>query len=137
MTFLLRFTQSINGSCIMNWFILWVKARKSWQTHAETFYEFPLEMRYSGLDPRGRYKVRVVYGGESTPAEIRLVASDKYEVHAYRKKDAKPVPVEFPIPQQATATGELSLKWSKTPGIGGAGRGVQVSEVWLIREQGR
>jgi hypothetical protein len=109
--------------------------RKSWQTHSETFYEFPLEMRYTGLDPQARYKVRVFYGGENTPAEIRLVANGQFEVHPFRKKDAATAPVEFPLPPQATASGTLSLKWTKTPGLGGAGRGIQISEVWLIREQ--
>jgi hypothetical protein len=41
--------------------------------------------------------------------------------------------VEFDIPQQATATGTLTLEWTRTPGLGGNGRGTAVSEVWLIK----
>ena len=42
--------------------------------------------------------------------------------------------VEFDIPTQATAGGELTLNWRRTPGLGGNGRGCQVAEVWLIRK---
>jgi hypothetical protein len=55
------------------------------------------------------------------------------EVHPFREKGATPEPVEFVIPQQATATGTLTLEWTRTPGLGGNGRGTQVSEVWLIK----
>ena len=43
-------------------------------------------------------------------------------------------PVEFDIPKEATAGGELKLTWTKPAGLGGNGRGVQVAEVWLIRK---
>jgi len=42
--------------------------------------------------------------------------------------------VEFDIPAKAAENGVLSLKWSRTPGLGGNGRGCQVAEVWLIRK---
>ncbi|HEY3442182.1 MAG TPA: glycoside hydrolase family 20 zincin-like fold domain-containing protein [Paludibaculum sp.] len=108
--------------------------RISWRTHAETLGETPLELRYAGLDPAARYKVRVVYGGDAQPIELRLTANGTYEVHSWRKKDAVPTPVEFAIPREATAGGSLSLQWTKQLGQGGAGRGVQVCEVWLVRE---
>lgn len=108
--------------------------RISWRTHAETLGETPLELRYAGLDPAARYKVRVVYGGDAQPIELRLTANGQYEVHPWRKKDAVPAPVEFAIPREATAGGSLSLQWTKQLGQGGAGRGVQVCEVWLVRE---
>jgi hypothetical protein len=43
-------------------------------------------------------------------------------------------PVEFDIPPQATAGGELRLSWTIEPGQGGNGRGCQVSEIWLIKK---
>ena len=107
--------------------------RLSWQDHAESLNDAPLEMRYTGLDPRGAYKVRVVYAGEPAPG-IRLVADDRYEIHGYRPKDFPVRPVEFDIPVEATADGELTLRWNRTPGLGGSGRGCQVAEVWLIRQ---
>jgi hypothetical protein len=42
--------------------------------------------------------------------------------------------VEFDIPAAATRDGELTLSWTSTPGRGGAGRGPQVAEVWLIKQ---
>src|SRR2546427_514255 len=42
--------------------------------------------------------------------------------------------IEFDIPAKATAGGELTLTWQREPGLGGNGRGCQVSEVWLIKK---
>ena len=42
--------------------------------------------------------------------------------------------IAFLVPPAATADGELTLRWHKDPGLGGAGRGLEVAEVWL---QGR
>jgi hypothetical protein len=50
---------------------------------------------------------------------------------------AKPQPVkpiELDIPKQVTEKGELELSWTREPGLGGNGRGVQVSEIWLIKK---
>jgi hypothetical protein len=107
--------------------------RFSWRNHAESLNDSPLEMRYANLDSAARYKVRVVYAGENVPG-IRLVANDTYEVHPYIKKEFPIRPFEFDIPAPATEKGELSLKWFRTPGLGGNGRGCQVAEVWLIRK---
>ena len=90
-------------------------------------------MRYTGLDPSARYRVRVVYAGE-TPAAVRLVADGKFELHPLVKKESPVRPVEFDVPREATADGELVLSWYRAPGLGGNGRGCQVSEVWLIRK---
>lgn len=116
-----------NRAAVKDW-------RISWRTHAETLGETPLEMRYNGLDPAAQYRVRVVYGGDSQRIEVRLTANETYEVHPWRKKDATPTPVEFAVPRAATAGGVLTLKWTKQVGQGGAGRGVQICEVWLVRE---
>ena len=93
-------------------------------------------MHYSGLDPAASYRVRVIYAAEPGPIEIRLVANDRFEIHPYWKKIFPPKPLEFSIPREATAGGELVLKWYGTPGLGSNGRGNQVAEVWLIEEAG-
>lgn len=110
--------------------------RLSWMTHAEAFYDGVLEMRYDGLDPAAQYTVRVVYAGDmySQTPKVRLVADGEHEVHALIAKPQPVAPVEFAIPRAATADGRLTLGWSAEPGIGGAGRGCQVAEVWLIRD---
>jgi hypothetical protein len=106
--------------------------RVSWLDYAEALHEQPLEMRYTGLDPKAQYKVRVVYVGDMA-REVRMLA-DTIEVHPLIKKPVPVRPMEFDIPARATADGELTLQWFRRPGLGGNGRGAQVAEVWLIKK---
>jgi hypothetical protein len=108
--------------------------RSSWWTHAESLVDAPLRMHYDNLDPNAEYKIRVVYAGDSPSVKIRLVANEAVEIHPLLQKPAPVRPLEFDIPRQATGKGELDLSWSREPGLGGNGRGVQVAEVWLIRK---
>jgi Glycosyl hydrolase family 20, domain 2 len=103
----------------------------SWWNLAETYYDTPLRMRYTGLDRSARYKARVVYAGDPR-RDMRLMADDKFEVHPLIKKEMRPL--EFDIPPAATADGELNLSWYQAPGSRGAGRGCQVAEIWLIKK---
>ncbi|MGA3190298.1 MAG: glycoside hydrolase family 20 zincin-like fold domain-containing protein [Bryobacteraceae bacterium] len=113
-----------------------VSVQRGWRTSsaadAEIIQDRPLRMRYTDLDPSARYKVRITYGGDARKIAVRLTANG-IEVHPFREKGATPEPVEFEIPLQATAAGSLTLEWTRTPGLGGNGRGTQVSEVWLIK----
>jgi len=109
--------------------------RKSTWTYSEAMRDAPLELRYTGLDPAGAYKLRVIYAGEERPIQIRLVANDITEIHPFRKKEFPPCPLEFQLPHDATASGSLSLKWYGTPSQGSNGRGNQVAEVWLIKQK--
>jgi hypothetical protein len=108
--------------------------RSSWWTYAESLNDAPLQMRYTGLDPAARYKIRVVYAGDSPKTRIRLVAGNNVEIHPLIEKPFPVRPVEFDIPAAATAGGELTLSWYREPGLGGNGRGCQVAEVWIIRK---
>ncbi|MBZ5590953.1 MAG: glycoside hydrolase family 20 zincin-like fold domain-containing protein [Acidobacteriia bacterium] len=108
--------------------------RRSWWDHAEALYEAPLRMHYAGLDPQARYKIRVVYAGENPRRKIRLTAGEKWEVHPLMEKPTPLRTLEFAIPREATEHGELDLTWRGEPGLGGSGRGCQVSEVWLIKQ---
>ncbi|MDW8128943.1 MAG: hypothetical protein RMI94_00215 [Bryobacterales bacterium] len=107
--------------------------RTSWRDHAEALFDGTLRMRYTGLDRSARYRLRVVYGGDAVKRRIRLVADDSYEIHPLIEKPFPFRPLEFEIPAEATADGELWLAWQQEPGLGGNGRGCQVSEVWLLR----
>ncbi len=109
--------------------------RKSFWTHAEALSESPLKMRYTELDPAAAYKVRVVYGGDSPRSKIRMLANDRTEIHPYIEKPNPYRPIEFDIPEGETASGKLTLTWYREPGVGGNGRGNQVSEVWLIKKR--
>jgi hypothetical protein len=108
--------------------------RISWIDHAESLYDTPLRMRYTGLDPKARYKLRLLYGGDNAKRKIRLVANGSTEIHPYLTKPYPFSPIEFSIPAAATVGGELDLTWFAEQGLGGNGRGCQVSEAWLIRE---
>jgi hypothetical protein len=101
--------------------------RKSWWDQAMALYDTPLSVRYTGLDPAARYRVRVVYGG----GPVRLSANGKVEVHPPLTRPYERL--EFALPPEATAGGELTLSWHGQPGRGGPGRGCQVAEVWLLR----
>ena len=110
--------------------------RLSWMTHAESFWETPLQMKYTNLDAAAQYKVKVVYAGDqfSMNTLIRLVANGKHEIHAPMAKPSPVKPVMFDIPVEATREGELTLTFSAPPGMGSAGRGNQIAEVWLMRK---
>jgi hypothetical protein len=92
-------------------------------------------MRYGGLDPTARYRVRVVYAGDiySFTRALRLDADGSNEVHGWITKQGHPKPVEYDVPASATADGALTLTWQQEAGAGGAGRGNQIAEVWLLR----
>jgi hypothetical protein len=110
--------------------------RLSWMTHAESFWDTPLQMRYTNLDRSAPYRVRIVYAGDvfSMTTMIKLVANEKYEVHPPIRKESPVKPVEFDIPAEATRGGELTLTFSAPPGMGSAGRGNQIAEVWLMKK---
>jgi len=72
---------------------------------------------------------------DSIRSAMRLMADGKYMIHDYRYKDFPFDTAEFSIPQAATADGELNLRWNCVYGRGHNGRGCQVSEVWLMKEQ--
>ena len=87
----------------------------------------------SGLDPSARYRLRVVYAGDpfSPATHLRLVANGKHEISPFTEAESGRA-VEFDIPAAATPGGSLTLDFTQEPGRGGAGRGCQMAEVWLI-----
>jgi hypothetical protein len=89
-------------------------------------------MRYEHLDPKAAYKVRVVFVGRSTDPKIRLVANEKFEVHNWIQKPAAMGPVEFAIPQEATRSGTLTLRWFLDQGQGGFNGSIDIAEVFLM-----
>jgi hypothetical protein len=55
-------------------------------------------------------------------------------VHPYITRANPIAPVAFDIPRAATASGTLSLNWTREPGLGGNGSGCSISEVWLEKK---
>jgi hypothetical protein len=109
--------------------------RYSWLNHAESMNDEPLLFRYTHLDSSAQYRLRVVYGGDSPKRRIRLASANGIEIHPFLTKPRPIRPVEFDVPPGAIVRGELVLNWFREPGLGGNGRGCQVSEIWLIRKQ--
>jgi hypothetical protein len=99
------------------------RGRQSWNNYAEALYGTPIILHYTGLDPHATYKVRATYSGRYRPT-LTLTANEKYLVHGAVQTFDPPIPQEWPLPHEATASGSLSLKWERV-----SGRGVQVSEV--------
>lgn len=129
----------VRGSVSLEYHAHWPK---SWWTYAESLYDEPLQMRYTGLDPAAQYRIRVVYAGDSPGRKIRLVSRTglrpvppvEIEIHPLMLKPQPVRPIEFDIPRAATSSGELNLSWYREAGLGGNGRGCQVAEVWLIKK---
>jgi hypothetical protein len=105
----------------------------AWKSWAESLFDAPLKMQYRGLDSTAQYRVRVVYSGDTPRLRLLLVANEKYEIHPLMTRSWPPKPVEFDIPAEATSGGRLDLAWTREQGLGGNGRGTQVSEIWLIK----
>jgi hypothetical protein len=105
-----------------------------WKRWAESLFDNALGMRYENLDPESTYKLRVVYSGDGRRIQIRLIANEKVEIHPLMTRPWPPKPLEFDVPTEATRGGRLELAWTREQGLGGNGRGCQVSEVWLIRK---
>ena len=107
--------------------------RLAWRSQTGTLGDVPFEMRYQDLDPEARYRVRIVYSDLDPRAKVRLEANYAVEVHPFISRPVPRKPLEFGVPIEATRKGELTLRWYREPGLGGAGRGCAVSEVWLLR----
>jgi hypothetical protein len=106
----------------------------AWKRWAEALFEGSLRLHYPELDPQARYKVRVIYAGDSPHIKIRMVCEGGPEIHPLIDKPQPPAPLEFDIPAEATADGQLTLSWNREAGLGGNGRGAQVAEVWLVKK---
>ena len=102
---------------------------KSWLCTAWALNDAPLIMRYTQLDRNGKYRIRVVYSDIEPETKIRLVSNEHTVIHPLIKKPEPVEPMEFDVPEEATASGKLELRWYRETGLGGNGRGCQVSEV--------
>lgn len=109
-----------------------LKYPTSWWSYAESRWSGSVQMRYRDLDPHATYRLKVVYASRS--AQVRLVANDTVVIHASLPKPAPFEILEFDLPRETTASGELRLRWSGDPDIGGSGAGPMIAEVFLVRK---
>ncbi len=104
--------------------------RISWGQYMQTLFGHPLKMHYTNLDKNVQYEVKVTYAN-ATP--IRMLADD-IQIHNYASRTGEIAPVSFDVPMEATKDGDLTLQWNMQTGRGGAGRGCQIAEVWLVKK---
>jgi hypothetical protein len=107
--------------------------RIQWSRFLETLYDTPLMMKYAGLDPAAKYRLKFVYSPDSPQFKVRLQAGNGTDIHGLMTKPKPNRPLEFDIPAGAIKDGVLELVWTREPGAGGNGRGCGVSEVWLMK----
>jgi hypothetical protein len=100
----------------------------AWMNQITTLYETPLILIFRNLDPGAIYTLKVAYTGRFR-AQMKLIADDQFEIHDLYKTGTKPL-MTFRIPENATKDGQLKLTWT----CGEGERGVQLAEIWLIRE---
>jgi len=108
--------------------------RAAW-THSEVQYDDALKLRYTGLDPAARYRLKILYSSVDAgarAAKVRCVAHGGVTIHDFVTKD--PAPMEFDVPAAATSGGTLDLSFDQAPGSRGAGRGAQIAAIWLMRK---
>lgn len=116
---------------VFNGFEYRLEAPIAWCRYAQTMYDQPIVMKYKELNKNQKYKMRVTYAGDNFRVKIQLVADGRM-IHPPMMKPNPHKTLEFDIPQELTADGNLELKFNRDPGVGGNGRGCQVAEVWLV-----
>lgn len=100
---------------------------RNWFSQMETLYDVPLKVQYDQLDPRARYRIRIAYTGRFK-AHLKLTTDDGSVIHDYLKTGDESI-YEFDVPREVTSDGKAVFSWNCKEGE----RGVQVSEIWLIR----
>jgi hypothetical protein len=107
--------------------------RFAWYSRAVAFYDTPLRLRYPDLPAGSEFSITIVYANNDEAAPVQMTANG-LEVHGPLAKPSPMRPLTFPIPPAATsAGGTLEIVVSTVRGLGGDGRSVQASEVWLKR----
>lgn len=100
-------------------------------SYAEALYEQPLTLRYAGLERERRYRLRYTRAGEDYALPLTLTANG-VRLTVPETRTGNPQRTELDLPVSLTRAGELTLRWSRPPGLGGGGRGLQIAEVWLF-----
>lgn len=105
-------------------------APRSWLTQAGVYYDQPMTLTFSGLEPGANYKVKVVYAGEvaRAPVHIRMHMGEQL-VHG-PVLVATEVEEERPLPAPASPEGDVTLRWQCSRGE----RGVAVAEITFIKQ---
>ncbi len=104
---------------------------RAWLTQAGIYYDQPLSLTFSGLDPGAEYKVRIVYTGEANKfkSHVRLEADGVIVHHPFRL-DGDMVR-EYDLPSGVSDDGKVTMTWKCNDGE----RGVHIAEIFFIKRQ--
>ena len=107
------------------------QGRLSWvsQTENDGIGDRALRLRYTGLDPKAQYIMRVVYGTPSNPM-IQIYFDGKPFGEPKLSDSSNPRMYDFEVPRSATADGDLLVEFRRA-----SGRWVALSEAWLFKKQ--
>jgi len=78
------------------------------------------------------YVIKLVYYNTGPSNFVIKLTANNYLVHDYIEKPWPMTTLSFPVPSAATSSGSVLFTFSGIPGGGGNGRGVQISEVFLV-----
>ena len=108
-----------------------------WVGSARAIYGTPLKVKYEGLDPAARYRLRVAYPALLLRARLRggyelhLTAGDKLIYSALLPEVDPQYPVlEYDLPPESYKNGALLLTWQ----MKGTMYPVNVGEIWIIKQ---
>jgi hypothetical protein len=103
----------------------------AWMNQINSLYFTPLVMEYTGLDPAGKYTLKVAYTGRFR-SKMKLEANGVL-IHDFIRMGSQPI-FEFQLPKSVTQSGKVTFTWNCAQNDKGEGeRGSQVAEVWLIK----
>jgi len=101
------------------------RRRLSWQVSMD----FPAEMKYEGLDPEGKYLLRMTGQSDS----LLRVDGDRVEPTLYSKEIGEFK--EFPVPKKALEDGKIGLTWDRPDEAHLNWRQQShIAEVWLLKQ---
>jgi hypothetical protein len=100
-------------------------------SYAEALYDQPLTLRYTELERDRRYRLRYTRAGEAYALPLALTANG-IRLLVPETRAVNPQRIELDLPLSLARDGELTLRFTRPPGLGGGGRGLQIAEVWLI-----
>ena len=106
---------------------------RAWQTSLTAYYDLPIRIRYTGLDPTAAYRVCVTYVSGPWPYHVRLWANETWVMHdelAIVKGQC--LTREFALPGEVTTQGKIDLTWR----TGNGELGARIAEIWLRKGNG-
>ena len=111
-----------------------------------SFYDSPLILDYTDLEPQANYTLDVVFiaslqdwhagpgiSTTKTKAQPVQLLANGVVLKDYFMPPAPMQKLAIQVPASATATGKLRIECHQHKGLGGTGRTCNIAEVWLRR----